>query len=158
MHKLPFAKLLSTALVAALLSGTATVAVENQDMLPLFQPSVTGAYLAGRRALEDMSLEEAAMDLGARPWKVFFLITLPLIAPALVAGWLLAFTLSLDDLVIANFTSGPGASTLPMVVYSKMKFGVTPEINALATIVIVTVTAAISLAGWLMFRRGARPG
>ncbi len=106
----------------------------------------------------DMSLEEAAMDLGARPWKVFFLITLPLIAPALVAGWLLAFTLSLDDLVIANFTSGPGASTLPMVVYSKMKFGVTPEINALATIVIVTVTAAISVAGWLMFRRGARAG
>ena len=101
----------------------------------------------------DQSLEEAAMDLGARPWKVFFLITLPLIAPALVAGWLLAFTLSLDDLVVSSFTSGPGASTLPMVIYSKVKLGVTPEINALATLIILFVSIAVVLAGWLMNRQ-----
>jgi len=103
----------------------------------------------------DDSLEEAAMDLGARPWKVFFLITLPQIAPALIAGWLLAFTLSIDDLVIASFVSGPGSSTLPMVVYSKVKFGITPEINALATLIILFVTTAIVVAGWMM-NRGKR--
>ena len=100
----------------------------------------------------DLSLEEAAMDLGAKPWRVFFLITLPLIAPALVAGWLLAFTLSLDDLVIASFTSGPGASTLPMVIYSKVKLGVTPEINALATLIITAVAIGVAVAGWVMHR------
>jgi len=104
----------------------------------------------------DHSLEEAAMDLGARPWKVFFVITLPLIAPALIAGWLLAFTLSLDDLVVASFTSGPGSSTLPMLIYSKVKLGVTPEINALATLIIVLVTLGVSIAGWLMHRDARR--
>ena len=103
----------------------------------------------------DPSVEEAAMDLGARPWKVFFLITLPLIAPALAAGWLLAFTLSLDDLVIASFTSGPGASTLPMVVYSSVRLGVSPEINALATVMGGVVTIGIVIAGILMQRRRA---
>jgi len=103
----------------------------------------------------DPSVEEAAMDLGARPWKVFFLITLPLIAPALAAGWLLAFTLSLDDLVIASFTSGPGASTLPMVVYSSVRLGVSPEINALATVMVGVVTIGIVIAGILMQRRRA---
>jgi len=101
----------------------------------------------------DPSLEEAALDLGARPWKVFFLVTLPLIAPALAAGWLLAFTLSLDDLVIASFVSGPGASTLPMVVYSSVRLGVSPEINALATILVALVTTGILVAGWVMHRR-----
>jgi putrescine transport system permease protein len=101
----------------------------------------------------DQSLEEAAMDLGARPWKVFFLITLPLIAPALVAGWLLAFTLSLDDLVVSSFTSGPGASTLPMVIYSKVKLGVTPEINALATLIVLLVAISVTIAGWMMSRK-----
>jgi putrescine transport system permease protein len=101
----------------------------------------------------DHSLEEAAMDLGARPWKVFFLVTLPLIWPALAAGWLLAFTLSLDDVVIASFTSGPGSSTLPIVVLSKVRFGVTPEINALASIIIALVSAAVVIAGWLMHRQ-----
>lgn len=107
----------------------------------------------------DHSLEEAAMDLGARPWKVFFLVTLPLIWPALLAGWLLAFTLSLDDVVIASFTSGPGSSTLPVLILSKVRFGVTPEINALATIIIVAVCLGISLAGWMLHRsnRQARP-
>lgn len=101
----------------------------------------------------DQSLEEAAMDLGARPWKVFFLVTLPLIWPALLAGWLLAFTLSLDDVVIASFTSGPGSSTLPVLILSKVRFGVTPEINALATIIIVAVCIGVSVAGWMMHRQ-----
>lgn len=105
-----------------------------------------------RLAQTDHSLEEAAMDLGARPWKVFFLVTLPLIWPALLAGWLLAFTLSLDDVVIASFTSGPGSSTLPVLILSKVRFGVTPEINALATLIIVAVCVGVSLAGWLMHR------
>jgi len=106
----------------------------------------------------DLNLEEAAMDLGARPWKVFFLITLPLIAPALAAGWLLAFTLSLDDLVIASFASGPGASTLPMLVYSKVKLGVTPEINALATLIVVLVMIAVTVAGMLLHKQQKSEG
>jgi putrescine transport system permease protein len=96
------------------------------------------------------------MDLGARPWKVFFLVTLPLIWPALLAGWLLAFTLSLDDVVIASFTSGPGSSTLPVLILSKVRFGVTPEINALATLIIVAVCIGVSLAGWMMHRNARR--
>lgn len=110
-----------------------------------------------RLAQTDHSLEEAAMDLGARPWKVFFLVTLPLIWPALLAGWLLAFTLSLDDVVIASFTSGPGASTLPVLILSKVRFGVTPEINALATLIIVAVCVGVSISGWLMHRSKATP-
>lgn len=101
----------------------------------------------------DPSIEEAAMDLGARPAKVFLVITLPMIAPALVAGWLLAFTLSLDDLVIASFVSGPGASTLPMVIFSKVRLGVSPEINALATIIVLLVASCIALVGWMMHRQ-----
>ena len=96
------------------------------------------------------------MDLGARPWKVFALITLPLIAPALLAGWLLAFTLSLDDLVIASFVSGPGASTLPMVVYSSVRLGVSPQVNALATLLIGVVSLGVLTAGWSMYRRERR--
>jgi putrescine transport system permease protein len=105
-----------------------------------------------RLAAFDRSLEEAALDLGARPAKVFFVITLPLIAPALVAGWLLAFTLSLDDLVIASFTTGPAATTLPMVIFSSVRLGVSPQINALATILLVVVAAAILVAGRLVAR------
>lgn len=105
----------------------------------------------------DESLEEAARDLGAGPVRVFFDITLPVITPALVAGWLLAFTLSLDDLVIASFVSGPGASTLPMVIFSKVRLGVSPDINALATIIIGFVLIAVLIAGWLM-RRALRQG
>ncbi|MCP5209328.1 MAG: ABC transporter permease subunit [Hahellaceae bacterium] len=106
-----------------------------------------------RLAHMDQSLEEAAMDLGARPLKVFFAITLPIISPALVAGWLLAFTLSLDDLVIASFVSGPGSTTLPMVVYSSVRLGVSPQINALATIVIGLVSAAVLIAGFVIYRQ-----
>jgi putrescine transport system permease protein len=94
----------------------------------------------------DRSLEEAALDLGAPPLKAFFLITLPIISPAVAAGWMLAFTLSLDDLVIASFTTGPGATTLPMKIYSQVRLGVTPEINAVCTILVAIVTAGVLIA------------
>jgi putrescine transport system permease protein len=104
----------------------------------------------------DMSLEEAAMDLGASPVRVFFDITLPIIAPALVSGWLLAFTLSLDDLVIASFVSGPGSSTLPMIIFSKVRLGVAPEVNALATIIIGVVATGVLFATIYGLRQGSR--
>jgi putrescine transport system permease protein len=91
----------------------------------------------------DRSLEEAAMDLGATPVRTFFQITLPVIMPAIVSGWMLAFTLSLDDLVIASFTSGPGATTLPMKIYSQVRLGVTPEINAVCTVLIAVVAVGV---------------
>ncbi len=100
----------------------------------------------------DLTLEEAAMDLGARPLTVFFTVTLPTIAPALVASWLLAFTLSLDDLVIASFVSGPGSSTLPMVVFSKVRLGISPDINALATLMILIVGLGGVFGFWQMRR------
>jgi len=112
------------------------------------------AYVAvivqSRLSMLDETLEEAAMDLGAKPSTLFFLITLPLIAPAIISGWLLAFTLSLDDLVIASFVSGPGNSTLPMVIFSKVRMGVTPEVNALATIMIAIVTVGVIAAMYQM--------
>ncbi|HSY08094.1 MAG TPA: ABC transporter permease subunit [Steroidobacteraceae bacterium] len=104
----------------------------------------------------DRSLEEAAMDLGSGPVRAFCEITLPIIAPALAAGWLLSFTLSLDDLVISSFVSGPGASTLPMVIYSKVKLGLSPDINALASIIIFFVGACVLFAGYIMRRAERR--
>ena len=101
----------------------------------------------------DRALEEAAMDLGATPLRTFFFVTLPLIAPAIVAGFLLAFTLSIDDLVIASFTAGPGATTLPMRIYSQVRLGVTPEINAASTILIALVTIGVT-AATLATKRG----
>jgi len=109
-----------------------------------------------RLASFDRSLEEAALDLGARPWKVFATVTLPLIAPALITGWLLAFTISLDDLVVASFVSGPSATTLPMVIFSSVRLGVSPQINALATMFVVVVGTAITAAGALMLRQDAK--
>lgn len=102
----------------------------------------------------DQSLEEAAMDLGARPWTVFFRVTLPVIAPALFAGWLLSFTLSLDDLVIASFVTGPSATTLPMKIFSQVRLGVTPEINALSTILIGLVATGAVVASAIQRRSG----
>ncbi|WP_334177844.1 ABC transporter permease subunit [Pseudoxanthomonas sp.] len=104
----------------------------------------------------DKSLEEAAMDLGANRIKVFFLITLPIIAPALVSGWLLAFTLSLDDVVIASFVAGPNSTTLPMKVFSSVRMGLSPKINALATLMIMVVSVAAFLGWWLMYREEKR--
>lgn len=101
----------------------------------------------------DQSLEEAAKDLGARPLKIFFLITLPLIAPAIASGFLLAVTLSLDDLVITSFLSGPGSSTLPQVIYSKIKLGLDPQMNVLATIMIAIVGTLVIALNYVMMRQ-----
>src|SRR3984957_13327380 len=109
--------------------------------------------LRGQLSDMDLSLEEAALDLGARPLKVFLAITLPLLSPALLSGWLLAFVLSLDDLVIASFVAGPGSSTLPMVIFSSIRFGISPQINALATLIITGVAIGVMIAGWLIHRR-----
>ena len=100
----------------------------------------------------DRSIEEAALDLGATPLKVFFIITIPMIAPALVSGWLLAFTLSLDDLVIASFVAGPGSTTLPMLVFASVRLGTNPEINALATLILLIVGIIGVIAWWFMHR------
>ena len=105
-----------------------------------------------RLASADRSLEEAAMDLGAGPVRAFVDTTLPIIMPALASSWLLSFTLSLDDLVISSFVSGPGASTLPMVIFSKVKLGVSPDINALASLIICLVGVGVLVAGYLMRR------
>jgi putrescine transport system permease protein len=104
----------------------------------------------------DRSLEEAAMDLGCPPLRTFFAVTLPLILPAIAAGWMLAFTLSFDDLVIASFSTGPGATTLPMRIYSEVRLGVKPEINAICTIMIAVVAVGMIIAA--LFRRSARLG
>jgi putrescine transport system permease protein len=118
--------------------------------------TVAIAYVAilvqGRLANFDNTIEEAALDLGCKPLKVFFVITLPLIAPALFAGWLLSFTLSFDDLVLSSFTSGPGSNTLPMLIYSKVRLGISPEINALATIIVGVVTIAAIITYWVMVK------
>ena len=126
--------------------GTITIAHTT------FAMAYVAVIVQSRLMAMDESLEEAAMDLGGRPLRVVFDITLPLIAPAMVAGWLLAFTLSLDDLVIASFVSGPGSNTLPMYIFSKVKLGVSPDINALATLIIVLVSMGVFLA-WLVTRR-----
>lgn len=115
--------------------------------------SYVAVIVQSRLATLDESLEEAAMDLGARPAKVFLVITLPIISPAVLSGWLLAFTLSLDDLVIASFTAGPSTNTLPMMIFSKVRLGVTPEINALATIMVGLVAGGVVAAGIWMARQ-----
>jgi putrescine transport system permease protein len=109
-----------------------------------------------RLAAADRTLEEAAQDLGASPARAFLEITLPIIAPAIISSWLLCFTLSLDDLVISSFVAGPGASTLPMVIYSKVKLGVSPDINALASLIVCAVGVCIIAAGWLVTRSDRR--
>lgn len=96
------------------------------------------------------------MDLGSRPWQVLFDITLPVISPAILSGWLLAFTISLDDVVITSFTTGPGSTTLPLLIWSKVKLGVTPDINALATLMVLAVGLGVIVAGILMNRAEAR--
>ena len=118
-----------------------------------FSMAYVAVIVQSRMLTLNRSLEEAAMDLGGRPFRVFVDITLPIISPAMLSGWLLAFTLSLDDLVIASFASGAGSNTLPMVIFSKVKLGVTPDINALATLIILVVSLGIAIAGWIMFKQ-----
>lgn len=120
-----------------------------------FSMAYVVVVVRSRLASMDQSLEDAAMDLGGRPLAVFFDVTVPLLLPALVSGWLLAFTLSLDDLVISSFVSGPGATTLPMLIFSKVRLGVTPDINAITTIIIVLVGLAVTIAALLSRRRRA---
>lgn len=132
--------------------GATTITIAHITFATAYVAVVVQSRLVGL----DESVEEAALDLGAKPAKVFFVITLPIISPALIAGWLLAFTLSLDDLVIASFVSGPGSSTLPMVIFSSVRLGVTPEVNALATVIIVIVTTGILTAGIIMSRHERR--
>ena len=103
-----------------------------------------------------IDLEEAAADLGAKPFKVMTSITLPRLAPGMLAGWLLAFTLSLDDLVIASFVTGPGANTLPILIFSRIRLGLRPDINALATIIIIFVAILVAIAAYIMFRQQKR--
>ena len=109
-----------------------------------------------RMVQTDLAIEEAALDLGSRPWQVLRDVTLPVIFPAVLSGWLLAFTISLDDVVITSFTTGPGNTTLPLLIWSKLKLGVTPDINALATITVVVVGVGVALAGYVMNRAERR--
>jgi putrescine transport system permease protein len=134
--------------------GVATIVLAHTT----FGMAFVAVIVQARLAAFDRSLEEAALDLGAPPWKVLLVITLPLIAPSLVTGWLLAFTLSLDDLVIASFVSGPASTTLPMVIFSSVRLGISPQINALATIFVTVVSAVVLIAAWLTLRRGKAQG
>ena len=133
--------------------GMLTITLAHVTFSMAYVTVVVQSRLAGF----DESLEEAAMDLGARPARVFFRITLPLIVPALVSGWLLAFTLSWDDLVISQFVAGPGSSTLPMVIFSKVRLGVSPDVNALATIMVLVVSAGIAVSAvWMRYQNRRR--
>ncbi|MFC0709600.1 ABC transporter permease subunit [Azorhizophilus paspali] len=118
-----------------------------------FCTSYVAVIVSARLRELDLSIEEAAMDLGARPWKVFLLITLPMVAPSLGAGGMLSFALSLDDLVLASFVSGPGATTLPMEIFSAVRLGVKPDINAVASLILLAVSLFTFLA-WFFMRRG----
>jgi len=134
-------------------AGAITITLAHVTFCMAYVTVVVQSRLTGF----DESLEEAAMDLGARPLTVFGRITLPLILPAIASGWLLAFTLSWDDLVITQFVAGPGSSTLPMVIFSKVRFGVTPDINALATIMVLIVATGIALSTvWMRYREKRR--
>ncbi|MFM8748541.1 ABC transporter permease [Rhabdaerophilum sp.] len=128
--------------------GFATVTLAHATLTLCFVTMIVQARLATL----DRSLEEAAQDLGASPWRVTMTITLPLALPAIIAGWLLAFTLSLDDLVIASFATGPGATTLPMRIYSAVRLGVSPEINAISTLLIAGVAALVVTASLILKR------
>jgi putrescine transport system permease protein len=131
--------------------GLVTLVIAHATFCTGFVAVIVAARLRGL----DRSLEEAAADLGAPPWRVLATVTLPLLAPAVAAGALLAFSLSLDDLVIASFVSGPGSTTLPMRLYSQVRLGVNPEINAASTLLVGLVSAAVLLASWLTARRGS---
>jgi len=129
--------------------GITTITIAHITFCMAYVAVIIQSRLAGM----GQDLEEAAMDLGGKPFRVLIDITLPLLAPGMMAGWLLAFILSLDDLVIASFVSGPGANTLPILIYSRVRLGLRPDINALATIIIVVGVISVFIAGWLMLRQ-----
>lgn len=128
--------------------GVVTIWIAHTTFCAAYVAVVVSARL---REL-DLSIEEAAMDLGAKPWKVFFLITIPMIAPSLAAGGMMSFALSLDDLVLASFVSGPGSTTLPMEVFSAVRLGVKPEINAVASLILLSVSL-VTFFVWYFSRR-----
>jgi len=121
-----------------------------------FSMVFVSTIVQSRMIQADRAIEEAAMDLGSRPWQVMLDVTLPVISPAILSGWLLAFTISLDDVVITSFTTGPGNTTLPLLIWSKVKLGVTPDINALATLTVVVVGLGVALSGYLLNRAERR--
>jgi putrescine transport system permease protein len=129
--------------------GIATITIAHIT----FSLCYVAVVVQSRLASFDDSIEEAALDLGCTPAKTFLFITLPVISPAVISGWLLAFTMSLDDLVIASFTSGPGSTTLPMKIYSQVRLGVTPEINAVSTILVGIVAVGVLLASYINRRQ-----
>ena len=128
--------------------GFTTITLAHITFSAVFVTTIIQARLSQ----SDRAIEEAAMDLGSRPWQVLFDVTLPVIAPAILSGWLLAFTISLDDVVITSFTTGPGSTTLPLLIWSKVKLGVTPDINALAALMVLAVGAGVLAAGIIMNR------
>jgi putrescine transport system permease protein len=130
-------------------NGTATVTIAHITLTLSYVTMIVQARLQDT----DMAIEEAALDLGASPITVFFLITLPIISPAIITGWLLAFALSLDDVVIASFVAGPGATTLPMIVFSGLRFGISPEINALATILMTVLSIGVVISAVLIYKK-----
>jgi putrescine transport system permease protein len=132
--------------------GTSTITIAHVT----FSMAYAIVVIQARLATVDRSLEEAAMDLGARPWKVFLVITLPIIVPAIASAWMLAFILSWDDIVITSFVSGPGSTTLPQLVFSKVRLGVSPDINALATLLVGLVSICVVVTGIVMMRTERR--
>jgi putrescine transport system permease protein len=132
--------------------GFTTITLAHITFSMVFVTTIVQA----RMIQSDRAIEEAAMDLGSRPWQVMFDVTLPVIFPAILSGWLLAFTISLDDVVITAFTTGPGSTTLPLLIWSKVKLGVTPDINALATLMVLTVGAGVIAASIVMGRAEKR--
>jgi putrescine transport system permease protein len=132
--------------------GITTITLAHITFTMAYVTVIVQSRLAGF----DDSLEEAALDLGARPAKVFFRITVPLILPAILSGWLLAFTLSWDDLVVTQFVSAPGSNTLPMVIFSRVRLGAKPDVNALATIMVAVVALGVLLSAYLMRRQEQR--
>jgi putrescine transport system permease protein len=121
-----------------------------------FSMTYVAVIVQSRLAAMDMSIEEAAMDLGSRPWQVLRDVTMPIISPAILSGWLLAFTISLDDVVITSFTTGPGYTTLPMLIWSKVKLGVTPDINALASVIVAVVALGVAISAVILTRADKR--
>jgi putrescine transport system permease protein len=132
--------------------GFTTITLAHITFSMVFVTTIVQA----RMAQSDLAIEEAAMDLGSKPWQVLFDITLPVIFPAILSGWLLAFTISLDDVVITAFTTGPGSTTLPLLIWSKVKLGVTPDMNALATLMVLTVGIGVIAAGLILNRAEKR--
>lgn len=132
--------------------GFTTITLAHITFSMVYVTTIVQARLAETQR----EIEEAAMDLGSRPWQVLFDITLPVISPAILSGWLLAFTISLDDVVITAFTTGPGYTTLPLLIWSKVKLGVTPDVNALATLTVLVVGMGVAIAGVVMMRAERR--